>query len=51
MQSYIRNDKNMHYDDDQDQEYDQDDQMEKDKRIKRLTHINKELIETLKQQN
>lgn len=49
MKSYIRNDKNIP--NESGSEYDEQEEMEKDRRIKRLTNINKELIETLKQQN
>jgi len=49
MKSYIRNDKNLP--NDEPSEYDEEEELEKDRRIKRLTNINKELIETLKQQN
>jgi len=49
MKSYIRNDKNIP--NDEPSEYDEEEELEKDRRIKRLTNINKELIETLKQQN
>lgn len=48
MKSRMKNDKNAT----ESQEESQDDEeYEKDRKIKRLTQINKELIETLKQQN
>ena len=57
MQSYIRNDKNAAYSEEDDDDSDEEESLqplngnEKDRKIKRLTLINRELIETLKQQN